>query len=104
MKQWPRAVLHRLGPDTIRGRLTFWFLLLSFIPIVAIGAIAYQSSRSSLEQQIASKLDSLAENKVFFLRDHIGRQLSDVKRLSSNAAVKGLLSPAFVAKFPNLAE
>src|SRR3954464_10604029 len=103
MKSWRRALLSKLGPGTIRAKLTFWFLLLSFVPIVVIGAIAYRSGQSSLEQQIVSKLDSLAENKVFFLREHIGRQLGDVKRLSSNAAVKALLSPAFAAKFPNFA-
>ena len=97
------ALFHKVGPDTIGGKLTFWFLLVAFLPMVAIGVIAYRTSRASLEQQIINQLDSLAENKVFFLREHTARQLSDVKRLSSNAAVKALLSQDFASKFPQLA-
>jgi methyl-accepting chemotaxis protein len=99
----PSALLHKLGPDTIHSKLTFWFLLLSFVPILAMGWIAYRNSRSTLEKHIQNNLDSLAENKIFFLREHLSRQLSETKRLSSNAAIKGLLSPAFAAKFPHLA-
>jgi methyl-accepting chemotaxis protein len=102
MKRYLPSALRKLGPDTIHSKLTFWFLLLSFVPIVAMGAIAYRNSRATLENQIQHTLDSLAENKIFFLREHLSRQLGEVKRLSSNATIKGLLSPAFAAKFPNL--
>ncbi len=97
------ALFHKIGPDSIGGKLTLWFLLVAFLPMLMIGVIAYRASRASLQQQIVNQLDSLAENKVFFLREHVARQLADVKRLSSNAAVKALLSPEFAAKFPQLA-
>jgi methyl-accepting chemotaxis protein len=98
----PLGGFRKIAPATIKGKLTLWFLCLSLVSTVAIGAIAYTSSRESLQQEILNKLDAVAENKVFFLRERVGKQLADAKRLASNPAVKGLLSPSFAAKFPNL--
>ncbi|MGH7769923.1 MAG: hypothetical protein ACREQP_20940, partial [Candidatus Binatia bacterium] len=100
---WPRAFFQKLMPATVRGKLTFWFLFLSLAPILAIGIIAYTSSRTSLEGEIANKLDAVADNKAYILTAWFKAHLADAGSLSASQAVKDLVSPTFRVVYPNLA-
>ncbi|HEY3304807.1 MAG TPA: methyl-accepting chemotaxis protein [Candidatus Binatia bacterium] len=100
---WPRAFFQKLMPATVRGKLTFWFLFLSLGPILAIGIIAYTSSRASLQGEIANKLDAVADNKAYILTAWFKAHLADAGSLSASQAVKDLVSPTFRVIYPNLA-
>jgi len=100
---WPRGLFRKLVPAGIRGRLTFWLLIVSIGPILTIGVIAYLSSRLSLETEIVNKLDAVADNKSFILGSWFKEQLADATSVAGNQALKDLLSPEFRVVYPNLA-
>jgi len=85
----------RFAPGSIREKLTFWFLFLSLIPMIAIGAMAYRSGRSSLEKEIFNKLDAVADNQSYSVGSLFKQQLSEAAALTSNEALKDFLSPTF---------
>ncbi len=95
-------IFHRVLPVNIKGKLTFWLVILSLTPILAIGILAYQNGRASLEREIINKLNAVADNKVFFLTEWIQRQLLDARILAGNTALKDLLSPTFRVVYPDL--
>ena len=99
----PQDLFNKIVPATIKGKLTLCFLTLSFIPILAIGMMAYQNSRTSLEREIINKLDAVADNKSYILKIWFKDQLSDAQNLVGNSAVKDLLSPSFRVVYPDLA-
>jgi methyl-accepting chemotaxis protein len=99
----PRAFFRKLTPATIKGKLTFWLLLLSLGPILIIGGLAYSNSKGSLEAEIYNKLDAVADNKSYILTSWFKAQLADAASLSANQVVKDLVSPGFRIVYPNLA-
>jgi len=109
MNQARFLVFNKIVPPLLRGgltvtqRITLWYLILSIAPILAIGFLAYQNSRASLEGEIINKLNAVADNKVFILKERIERNLVEAKRLASHPALKDLLSPSFKINFPHLA-
>jgi methyl-accepting chemotaxis protein len=78
-------------PGTLRGKLTFWFLTLSLVPILAIGIFAYRDSRASLEREIMQKLSAIADNKLFTLKGWIYIHRVDIVSLAQNNAIKDFL-------------
>ncbi|MGH7830979.1 MAG: cache domain-containing protein, partial [Candidatus Binatia bacterium] len=96
-------LLNKLLPRTIRGKLIFWFLILSPVPILGIGLVAYYNSKASLEREIINKLNAVADNKSYILKSSFKAQQSDAQSLSNNAAVRDLLSPGFRIVYPDLA-
>src|SRR3989337_64896 len=108
MNQARFLVFNKIIPPLLRGgltvtqRITLWYLILSIAPILAIGFLAYQNSRASLEGEIINKLNAVADNKVFILKERIERNLVEAKRLASHPALKDLLSPSFKINFPHL--
>ncbi|MBI2210753.1 MAG: methyl-accepting chemotaxis protein, partial [Deltaproteobacteria bacterium] len=102
MKRLELLSLNKITPATVRGRLTFWFLILSLVPIVATGILAYRNSRASLEREIINKLNAVADNKTYILKAWFKEQLSDAQILVGASAVKDLLSPSFKVAYPDL--
>ncbi|MBI2351260.1 MAG: sensor histidine kinase [Deltaproteobacteria bacterium] len=108
MNQASLRVFNKIVPLLLRGRLTvtqritLWYLLLSIAPILAIGFLAYQNSRASLEGEIINKLSAVADDKALLLNDQIQDKLVEAKRLASNPGLKGLLSPVFRIRLPHL--
>ncbi len=99
----PRALFHKFTSATIKAKLTFSFLALSLLPIIAIGSLAYITSRSTLEKEIASKLEAVADNKGYTLTTWFKSHLADGASLAAAQSVKDLLSPSFRIIYPNLA-
>jgi signal transduction histidine kinase len=90
------------GGLSITSKITLGYLLLSLIPILAIGILAYRNSRTSLEKEIVDKLEAVAENKSYIIRSWLRDQLSDAANLASNTDVRAVLSPAFRVVYPDL--
>jgi methyl-accepting chemotaxis protein len=82
----------KLSPRSLRGKLTFWFLTLSLVPILGIGIFAYRDSRTSLEREILQKLNAIADNKLFTLKGWIQIHVVDVENLAQNAAIQDFLA------------
>ncbi len=83
------------GSLTVTGRITLWYLILSVAPILAIGTLAYQNSRASLEREIINKLNAVADNKTYIIKNWFNNNLQDAQNLANNLAVRDLLSPTF---------
>ncbi|MBI2538423.1 MAG: cache domain-containing protein, partial [Deltaproteobacteria bacterium] len=99
-----RLLLARLtGGLSVTGRITLWYLILSIAPIVAIGFLAYQNSRATLEAEIVNKLTAVADNKSYIIQSWFRDQLRDSQTLANSLAVRDLLSPTFRIVYPNLA-
>lgn len=90
------------GGLTVTGRITLWYLILSVAPIVAIGWLAYQNTRASLEAEIVNKLNAVADNKTYIIQSRFRDQLQDSQNLANSLAVRDLLSPSFRIVYPNL--
>ncbi|HKA32301.1 MAG TPA: cache domain-containing protein, partial [Candidatus Binatia bacterium] len=106
MKRWRLKMatpLAKLGPTTIRDKLTLWFLFLSLAPVFATALLAYTISRTSLQTEIYNKLDAVADNKSYILSDWSKTHLSEAAALTSNDALKDLLSSSFRIVYPDLA-
>lgn len=91
------------GGLSVTGRITLWYLILSLTPILAIGFLAYQNSRTSLEREIFNKLNAVADNKAFFIRNWFNDHVVDASNLAGNIALKDILSPTFKIIYPSLA-
>jgi signal transduction histidine kinase len=87
---------------SITSKITLGYLLLSLIPILAIGILAYRNSRASLENEIINKLQAVVENKSYIIKSWLRDQLSDAANLAGNTDVRAVLSPAFRVVYPNL--
>jgi len=98
-----KPIFTKILPQTTRGKLTLWFLVLSLSPMLAIGIMAYQNSRASLEREILNKLNAVADNKTFILKNWLQIMLPDAQSLVSNPALKDLLSPTFRTVYPKIA-
>ncbi|CAK8710522.1 hypothetical protein GKODMF_00590 [Candidatus Electrothrix gigas] len=46
------------GRQTIRGKLLFWLLIISLVPMTVIGLVSYQYSSSSLQRQSFEQLET----------------------------------------------
>ena len=90
------------GGLTVTGRITLWYLILSVAPILAIGLLAYQNSRASLEREIINKLNAVADNKTYIIKNWFNNNLQDAQNLANNLAVRDLLSPTFRIVYPDL--
>ena len=97
------GLFQKILPQTIRGQLRLWFLVLSVAPILIISMVAYKNSRASLEQEVINKLKAVADNKTFTLKGWLQTNLSDVQKLAGHRALKELLAPASRAQFSELA-
>ncbi len=91
------------GGLTVTGRITLWYLILSVAPILAIGTLAYQNSRASLEKEIINKLSAVADNKTYILKSWFKDHLADAGKLANDEVLKDLLSPSFRVVYPALA-
>ncbi|HXG50834.1 MAG TPA: sensor histidine kinase [candidate division Zixibacteria bacterium] len=87
---------------TVTGKITAWYLILAIAPILAIGFIAYQNSRTTLEREIKSKLNAVADDKSETLRGWLKEHAADVNHIAQSIAVRDLLSPSFRIVYPNL--
>jgi len=96
------AIFNRLLPETIKSKLTLWFLILSLAPILAIGIMAYQNSRASLQKEIINKLNAVADNKTYILESWFKIELADAENLAKSTAIKDLMSPSFRTSYPQL--
>lgn len=96
------ASLKLRGGLTVTERITLWYLILSVTPILAIGFLAYQNSRASLEREIFNKLDAVADNKTYIIKNRLNSHLQDAQNLAGNLAVRDFLSPTFRIVYPDL--
>ena len=69
---------------SIRGRLSYWFLILSLIPLFSTLVITYFQRVSVIETRTFDKLTALRDLKVTRLNDWIIELESDISAVSTD--------------------
>ncbi len=64
--------------ESIRNKLLFWFLVLSVIPLVALGATAYYISSTSLNTAASNQLDALRTSKANTIQNYFDEREGDM--------------------------
>lgn len=78
--------------ESLRFKLTLYFVLLTFIPLVALSIIAYTITRSQLEKQLSSALQLTATETQDKIDRFIYQKLEDVISWSRYPILKGAIS------------
>lgn len=71
----------------LRRKLLFWFLLLSIIPLIIVGAMAYFSARSTLQKEIGEQLQATARNTIQSIDHIIFERMVDVRTLAPSPTI-----------------
>ena len=80
---------------SMRGRLSTWFLLLSFLPLAIVGVLGNQKVQNSLEQRATDQLVAVREIKAHQVEAFFEERVRDMRRLArtrakNSATPKGL--------------
>jgi len=77
---------------SIQTRLTFWFLLLTLIPLFIVLIITYFQRVKVIESDTFEKLTAIRDLKVERLNDWLSEMISDMKAMSENNDFSGMNS------------
>lgn len=89
--------------QTIRGRLTFWFLFLALIPLLFGILIAYNMQKNTIEREALNKLIAVRDLKVHELNAWLDERIGDVHMISADIGIRGL-EISFNAKETNIVD
>lgn len=78
---------------SLRNKLLVWFLLISLIPLMGLGAMAVLNARNALQQRAFGELEALRIAKTRQLESHFREQRRDMSTLVD--AVMALRAAAF---------
>lgn len=82
---------------TIKGRITFWFLIVALIPLLVVMLIIYNQRVTSIKKEATTKLTAIADLKVQELQHWIKERIGDVTTISQDLEIKAF-EPILMAK------
>ena len=81
--------------NSIRNKLTYWFLLLAFIPLIATLVITYFQRVQVIEQRTFDKLTAIRDLKVERLNEWLNEREGDILAISTDmelTEIEGILN------------
>jgi hypothetical protein len=78
----------RIGFKTVRGRLTFWFLLVALLPLLAVGIVISQQRTRVIKENAFNKLTAIRDLKVDQLNIWIDERISDLRAVSQDKEIR----------------
>ncbi|MDM8564316.1 cache domain-containing protein [Candidatus Halobeggiatoa sp. HSG11] len=72
---------------SLRGKLTLLFLIISLIPLITVGLLAYKHAQDALQIEIINKLTAVRDIKARQINNYFNERLADIKILSNNPTV-----------------
>ena len=75
------------GGQTIRGKLLFWILIISLVPMAVIGFVSYKYSSSSLQRQSFEQLETTLAFQHQALRRYFDEQGKKLENMAVNMRV-----------------
>ncbi|WP_339137743.1 MAG: methyl-accepting chemotaxis protein [Candidatus Electrothrix sp. GW3-4] len=72
------------GGQTIRGKLLFWLLIISLVPMAVIGFVSYEYSSSSLQRQSFEQLETTLAFQYQALHRYFNEQARKLENISGN--------------------
>ncbi|WP_446011378.1 methyl-accepting chemotaxis protein [Candidatus Electrothrix sp.] len=73
--------------QTIRGKLLFWLLIISLVPMAVIGFVSYNYSSSSLQHQSFEQLETTLAFQYQALQRYFDDQAKKLENIASNMEV-----------------
>ena len=70
--------------NSIRNKLTYWFLVLAFIPLIATLIITYFQRVQAIEQRTFDKLTAIRDLKVQRLNEWLNEREGDIQAISTD--------------------
>lgn len=74
----------RMYFKSIRSRLTFWFLLVSLLPLAIFGVFIYMRMEESNKKEAFNKLIAIRDLKAQQLNAWLTERISDMSSMSEN--------------------
>ncbi len=78
----------RIGFKTVRGRLTFWFLLVALLPLLAVGVVISQQRTRVIKENAFNKLTAIRNLKVEQVNTWIDERMSDLTAISQDNEIR----------------
>jgi len=78
----------RIGFRTVRGRLTFWFLLVALLPLLAVGVVISQQRTRVIKENAFHKLTAIRNLKVEQVNTWIDERISDLRAISLDKEIR----------------
>jgi signal transduction histidine kinase/response regulator of citrate/malate metabolism len=75
---------------TINASLTFWFMLISLLPILVVLAVTYEQRIQAIEESTLEKLSAIRDLKVGRLQGWISERVGDLELLSADINEKNI--------------
>ncbi|MCP4725856.1 MAG: hypothetical protein GY863_12505, partial [bacterium] len=91
--------MKRGGFKSIRRRLTFWFLLVSIIPLAAAITIVYFQRINAIKEREFTKLSTIRDLKVKQIDQWFEERRGDLSILSGNHEIKDFFGILDVTKY-----
>jgi CheY-like chemotaxis protein/HAMP domain-containing protein len=80
--------MKRLSFSSLRTNLTFWFLIIALVPLLAAMLIAYQQNRKAFEQESVNKLSAVRDLKVNQIEIWLKERKGDFRTFALNTDTK----------------
>lgn len=75
---------------SIRTRLTFWFLILTLLPLFIVTIITFNQLARSIEQETFNKLIAIRDLKIGELNNWLNEKTGDLYTMSGDFEIRGL--------------
>tara|TARA_R110001583_G_scaffold12423_1_gene55225 strand:- start:23114 stop:26116 length:3003 start_codon:yes stop_codon:yes gene_type:complete len=75
---------------TINASLTFWFMLISLLPILVVLTVTYEQRIQAIEESTLEKLSAIRDLKVGRLQGWISERVGDLELLSADINEKNI--------------
>ena len=80
----------RIGFKTLKGRLTFWFLLVALLPLVAVSTVISLQRTRVIKENAFHKLTAIRDLKVAEVNNWIDERISDLKAVSQDKEIRAV--------------
>jgi len=82
--------MKKLAFKSIRTRLTFWFLVMTLVPLLIVIIISFEYEKRSMEKDTISKLVAIRNLKVQQLENWINERIGDLRTMSGDYEIRNL--------------
>jgi len=82
--------MKKLKFKSMRSKLTFWFLILTFVPLLIVIAVSFEQEKRLIEKETINKLVAIRDLKVQQLKNWLKEKEGDLRVMSGDYEVRGL--------------
>jgi len=76
--------------QSIKNRLTFWFLVVALIPLIIVSAISYQQRVKAVQKRSFDKIAAIRDLKIKQINVWLNERFSDIQTFANDPEMKSL--------------